>query len=244
MLHMRKGLDLAEEVSMSVNERSFGAQATMNHAAPPPQTPPAVEDRTGEILFRIRATFAEKGFDGASMQDLARAAGMSVGNFYRYFPSKAAIIEAMVAFDMAEMERDFALILTSPDPMATLRAEIVKRLHEDCDQDGRLWAEIAAAALRKPEIGAASQRMEELVAQNLIKVFAHSAHLHLAAAAERFGGHARFIVMMVKAAAMRLESARDTHLQALILRSIDCSLADIPLPQPLSPPVSLHVSES
>ena len=44
------------------------------------------EQRTLDILALVRVAFAEKGFDGASMQDLARAAGMSVGNFYRYFP--------------------------------------------------------------------------------------------------------------------------------------------------------------
>lgn len=37
------------------------------------------------------------------MQDLARAAGMSVGNFYRYFPSKAAIVQAMCGYDLAEI---------------------------------------------------------------------------------------------------------------------------------------------
>ena len=60
-------------------------------------TPPTLSHadiRSTEILASVRQTFVEKGFDGASMQDLARAAGMSVGNFYRYFPSKAAIIQA------------------------------------------------------------------------------------------------------------------------------------------------------
>ena len=50
------------------------------------------------------------------MQDLARAAGMSVGNFYRYFPSKAAIVEQLIAHDLAEMEGHFAEIMTSPFP--------------------------------------------------------------------------------------------------------------------------------
>ena len=54
------------------------------------------DHRSAEILASVRSAFAAKGFDGASMQDLARAAGMSVGNFYRYFPSKAAIVEDLV----------------------------------------------------------------------------------------------------------------------------------------------------
>ena len=57
---------------------------------------PKTDQKVAEILSRLRDTFAEKGFDGASMQDLARAAGMSVGNFYRYFPSKSDIIAQMI----------------------------------------------------------------------------------------------------------------------------------------------------
>ena len=40
---------------------------------------------------------------------------MSVGNFYRYFPSKAAIVEAMVRLDLAEIQGEFAEIQTSDD---------------------------------------------------------------------------------------------------------------------------------
>ena len=43
---------------------------------PLPHPIPPAEERSLEILASIRRAFAEKGFDGASMQDLARAAGM------------------------------------------------------------------------------------------------------------------------------------------------------------------------
>ena len=135
----------------------------MNNLLPlPANTGP---ERGAEILGRIRTAFAEKGFDGASMQDLARAAGMSVGNFYRYFPSKDAIVEAMVGYDMAEMERDFAAILESADPLTGIRAKICERLNGGCAEDGRLWAEITAAAHRKPQIARICGQMEELVAR-------------------------------------------------------------------------------
>ena len=61
-----------------------------------PDAPSEPGTREAEILAAIRRAFAAKGFDGASMQYLAREAGMSVGNFYRYFPSKAAMVEAMI----------------------------------------------------------------------------------------------------------------------------------------------------
>ena len=98
-------------------------------------------ERGAEILGRIRTAFAEKGFDGASMQDLARAAGMSVGNFYRYFPSKAAIVVAMVSRDMAEVAENFAAVLKDADPLVALRRKLEERISlEACAEDGPLWA--------------------------------------------------------------------------------------------------------
>jgi AcrR family transcriptional regulator len=117
---------------------------------------PQAEERGLEILASIRQAFAEKGFDGASMQDLARAAGMSVGNFYRYFPSKAAIVQAMCGYDLAEIQSEFSEIQSSDAPMAALRERILMHFSEEGMQDGQLWAEITAAAMRKPEIGTAS----------------------------------------------------------------------------------------
>ena len=82
------------------------------------------EQRIFDILASVRVAFAEKGFDGASMQDLARAAGISVGNFYRYFPSKSAIIDQLIAHDLAEMDRHFAEIMTSPFPLLALKQQV------------------------------------------------------------------------------------------------------------------------
>ncbi len=187
-------------------------------------------ERGAEILGRIRQAFAEKGFDGASMQDLARAAGMSVGNFYRYFPSKDAIIEAMVGYDMAEMERDFAEILGAADPRAALRAKIAGHLAEDCADQGRLWAEITAAAHRKAEIAQICCEMEDTVAGNLLSVFSRMTGLPVETCRARFLAQARFMVLMVKAAATRPQRAYDTDLAALVLRKIDDILNDIVTP--------------
>lgn len=194
------------------------------------QTEKPVDQRVTDILSAARSAFAEKGFDGASMQDLARAAGMSVGNFYRYFPSKAAIVEALIAADLADMQRDFSAVITSADPMAMLRQRAGERLTQhQCGTDGRLWAEITAAALRKPEIGLACGHMETAIAGYLTQAFAHVTGLSLAEAQAKFTAHAAFIVMLVKSASMmppQEETARN-NLNALILRTIDQTLNEI-----------------
>lgn len=204
------------------------SQANKMTIAPLPN--PDHDQRSAEILALVRTAFAEKGFDGASMQDLARAAGMSVGNFYRYFPSKAAIVEQLIAHDLAAMEQDFHTINASPTPMQTLRAMVHDRLvqHQSCN-DGQLWAEITAAALRKPEIGLACLNMEAVIAGHLTQAFAAMTGLPLTEAQARFSAHATFIVMLVKSAAMmapQQDQAR-SDLNALILRSIDQTLTEI-----------------
>ncbi len=192
---------------------------------------PAQEMRIAEILGSARTTFAEKGFDGASMQDLARSAGMSVGNFYRYFPSKAAMVEALITADMAEVEQDFAQILNSADPMHSLRKMIRLRISGDggCADDGRMWAEITAAALRKPEIAAIAQKMETGIIGYLCTVFSRVTGLPQDVAEARFSAQARFLVMMVKAAAIEATDrcAGDSELMTLVLRTIDRTLDEI-----------------
>ncbi|SNX73668.1 TetR family transcriptional regulator [Cereibacter ovatus] len=186
--------------------------------------------RSDEILDLIRGTFAEKGFDGASMQDLARAAGMSVGNFYRYFPSKAAIVEAIVMRDLASVERDFALVVSSPDPMGRLREILRYRIDVQlCQEDSPLWAEITAMAHRNPEIGQICAGMEAQIVRALVRIFARVTALAEAEAQARFAGHAGFVVMLAKAWALDAPHKRAgaADLKPLLLRTIDATLDEV-----------------
>lgn len=186
--------------------------------------------RSAEILGRVRGAFAEKGFDGASMQDLAKAAGMSVGNFYRYFPSKSAIVEALISLDLAEMEADFTLVRQASNPMLALRQMMIARLSQaETEKDGQLWAEITAASLRKPEISTAACAMESKIATFLNETFATETGLSPDEIASRFPAHAAFVITLFKAAAMLPPTSLHLkdHLLALIQRSIDSTLGEI-----------------
>jgi len=190
----------------------------------------APDQRSGEILDSARRAFVEKGFDGASMQDLARATGMSVGNFYRYFPSKAAIVAAIVARDLAEVEQDFRAIIESPQPLDALRALMRQHIEGDfCRGDGALWAEITAAAARKPEIGTLMETMEAEIIGYLTRVFGASFGMPATEAAGRYSAHARLLMMVFKGSAMRPAGAGTPPdgLNELILRTIDRTLKEI-----------------
>lgn len=190
---------------------------------------PLADLRSAEILESARLAFAEKGFDGASMQDIARKAGMSVGNFYRYFPSKSGIVEALIEIDMQEMEQDFVSILAHPRPLQALRETIERKISEaDCQRDGQLWAEITAASMRKPEIGEAARRMEAKIAEHLITIFARASGLAVQEAQTRWMAHAQLLIMLVKSCAMHPPDCPVTpDLKRLLMRNIDITLQDI-----------------
>lgn len=54
-------------------------------------------DRREDILAHSLRLFAEKGFNGTSIADIARAVGVTKATLYHYFPSKADILETFLA---------------------------------------------------------------------------------------------------------------------------------------------------
>ena len=53
--------------------------------------------RRASIVSAGHALFLERGLDAVTVEEITRAAGTSKGNFYRYFDSKAALVEAIIA---------------------------------------------------------------------------------------------------------------------------------------------------
>ena len=54
------------------------------------------EQRPGEIADAAFEVFAEKGYDGARVDDVARRAGVSKGLLYRYFKTKEELFKAVI----------------------------------------------------------------------------------------------------------------------------------------------------
>jgi AcrR family transcriptional regulator len=70
----------------------------MNAQAQLKPAPPAAEDsaKRRQIVDGARAVFLARGFDAASMSDIARAAGVSKGTLYVYFANKEELFQAIV----------------------------------------------------------------------------------------------------------------------------------------------------
>tara|TARA_R110002167_G_scaffold21126_3_gene76926 strand:- start:362 stop:1150 length:789 start_codon:yes stop_codon:yes gene_type:complete len=56
-----------------------------------------------KVLDAARALFAERGYDAATIRDIAKEAGMSTGAVFANFQDKAELFEAVLSQDMAKL---------------------------------------------------------------------------------------------------------------------------------------------
>lgn len=109
--------------------------------------------RRGMILQAARSCFADNGFQGTSTAEICRAAGMSSGNLFHYFPSKQAIIVAIVEEEGAETSAYFATLSARDDLFPALLefVDVILSLAGDAKY-ARLALETVAEAARNTEI--------------------------------------------------------------------------------------------
>jgi AcrR family transcriptional regulator len=53
-------------------------------------------ERVAALLEAAAACFVEKGYDGATMTEIAARAGASIGSLYQFFPTKEALAHALI----------------------------------------------------------------------------------------------------------------------------------------------------
>lgn len=82
------------------------------------------EQKRREILDAAIRCFVRDGFRGASTTAICAEAEVSPGHLYHYFPSKEAIIEAMIDLGLAHAAERFEKILAAPNVIEALLADI------------------------------------------------------------------------------------------------------------------------
>jgi AcrR family transcriptional regulator len=70
-----------------------------------------VEQTRVEILAAAARAFADKGLDGATMQQIARESGYTAASLYAYFPGKLAIVEGLLGLFQRELLETFDMPL-------------------------------------------------------------------------------------------------------------------------------------
>ncbi|YBC54233.1 TetR/AcrR family transcriptional regulator [Morganella morganii] len=109
-----------------------------------------------QILDAAMHCFIEKGFHSTSRAEICKAAGMSPGNLFHYYPTKYAIIEAIAELD----EDDHKAILSigdAPGHTADIIEKMITALIMLYNEPGytRLSLEIITEASRNPELNTA-----------------------------------------------------------------------------------------
>ena len=64
------------------------------------------KQRVAALLDAAAAVLAEKGYDGATMTEIAERAGAAIGSLYQFFPSKDALADTLVQNYVALLTAD------------------------------------------------------------------------------------------------------------------------------------------
>mgnify|MGYP002393353219 CR=1 FL=1 len=112
------------------------------------------EARRQQIVDAASACACRSGFHGSSMAEIAQQAGLSVGQIYRYFDSKEAIIAAIVERDMAEMRDKYSELRDGETPVLdAILAKCVQAIDAYYESDrAALILEVVAEAARNPTV--------------------------------------------------------------------------------------------
>ena len=140
---------------------------------------PAEEsDKRRQIVEGASAVFLEMGFDGASMSEIARRAGVSKGTLYVYFKNKEELFDAIVSLSCAvQAEHVFELDNNDHDVAAALtRVGVAYATIMARSEDLSALRTIIAISARMPDLGrrfyqagparSVAQLMNYLEAQN------------------------------------------------------------------------------
>ena len=107
-----------------------------------------------QILDGARKVFMDLGFDGASMNEIARSAGVSKGTLYVYFADKNRLFEAIVEDEALEQGKVVFNFDPLRDPETTLREFGQAYMALLCRPGGGSWIRtVMAIAERMPEVG-------------------------------------------------------------------------------------------
>jgi AcrR family transcriptional regulator len=112
--------------------------------------------RRKQILDAARDAFRTHGFHAASMAVVAGGAKMSVGQIYRYFDNKEAIVAAIVEEHIEEFMRDLTMLASEDGPLSErLLNNFQQTIRRHIDSGFlSLTYEVRAEAARQPDLQA------------------------------------------------------------------------------------------
>ena len=131
-----------------------------------------------QILDGARKVFMDLGFDGASMNEIARSAGVSKGTLYVYFADKNRLFEAIVESEALEKGKLVYNLDPERDAETTLREFGQAYIGSMCRPGGGSSIRtVMAIAERMPDVG---RRYYANVLEKLVDHLADYLRVHVA----------------------------------------------------------------
>lgn len=175
------------------------------------------EDQRRRILDAAIACFARGGFHATGMQAVCAEAGMSPGGLYRYFPSKEAIIEAIVERDRADIPLLLAPLLEADDVVGALiesaRQFLVGNLRPDSLP---MFPELFAEAVRNPAVHEIFTRCDDVVGDIIVRVIERGMALGQVDASLDPRQAMRFLMAQTDGVLMRLLLEPEAEIEGLM----------------------------
>ena len=93
----------------------------IDNAEKPPRKPRADAERNrARLIDAAKSVFAERG-GAASLEEVARTAGVGIGTLYRHFPTRDALIEAVYRNESDQLVRAASELAARRPPVEALR---------------------------------------------------------------------------------------------------------------------------
>ena len=184
-------------------------------------------ERRERLIEAARTLFAEHGFHGAGMAQIACLSGIKVGQIYRDFAGKEEIVGAIVEADLnAFLDEPALLAAIATDDHAGIRAWIgdlvLRKAHPD---HAPLLPEILAESARNERIAAIVRSSDSRVRASLLEALA--AFTAAPVCSERLATSADLIMTVMMGLCSRQLARLQADSAPLVLRIqqiIDCEI--------------------
>lgn len=130
----------------------------------------ALEER---VLEETLAHLRRHGARRSTVLSIAQALGVSHAALYRYFPSKAELFDAAVAWALRPLEAEMRAIVDAPDPAADKLERLIHAVHRAyrgaCLNDPELFALMAQAAVEGRGVGRKHRAKVQAAVQRVVE---------------------------------------------------------------------------
>ncbi|MEU8759882.1 helix-turn-helix domain-containing protein [Streptomyces sp. NPDC048659] len=120
------------------------------------------------LLTEARAAFTAHGTD-ASLEDIARRAGVGIGTLYRHFPNREALLGAVFQDALAALLRHSAELAGAPEPRAALVAWLRALITHAGEYRGLAIALMSASRDRSSALAACGEPLRAAGSELLVR---------------------------------------------------------------------------